>query len=374
MEDRKRVRVLVLWADPDAENLGLQALAAGARLAATEIWGPCDVVFHTHNTAGTPLTRLAAQRDLAGRRGGMTEYFKTFNVILDTGGGDSFTDIYGLRRLLLMKYVRYAAKKARRPVVMTPQTVGPFETRVGKMVGKSMLRGCAFVCTRDPESAAYARKLGRQADVESTDMAFALGKLRRSQLYDVVINVSGLLWNPNPHVDYLGYRSSVIELIEELSKRGRRISLLAHVLSSNLMDNDVPAVEAAASASGISVDVLIPRDLADVRRILASTEVLIGSRMHSSINALAVGTVAIPWSYSRKFAPLMASIGWDCTVDLRSGLDPVAETLGLLGSTNFGNLQESVLSVNDRADAMIRSFTGSPKWSSISDAMNGASV
>ncbi|WP_196248679.1 polysaccharide pyruvyl transferase family protein [Rhodococcoides fascians] len=374
MEERKNIRVLILWADPRAENLGLQALAGGARSAVQQIWGGCDVVFHTHNTQNTPLTRAAMIRDLCRRPGGMTAFFRDFDLILDTGGGDSFTDIYGLRRLLLMKYVRIAAGKACRPVVMTPQTIGPFKTWVGKRVATSMLRKSTLVCTRDPESSRNSRILGRDADVESTDMAFALSKPDRGDLYDVVLNVSGLLWNENPHVDYRSYRTNVLKLIDELMLAGRRVSLLAHVLDSPLADNDVPAVKSAAAASKSDVEILVPADLADVRSILANSAVLIGSRMHSAINALAVGTVAIPWSYSRKFAPLMESIGWHTTIDLSMCDDPVGETLRMLERSVFLELQGTVASATSEAENKIRAFTEASQWTSITDAVYGASV
>lgn len=361
-----KTRVLVLWADPRAENLGLQALAAGAEAFASRVWGSCDVVFHTHNSVGTPLTKRAVLRDLGRRNGEITAMLREFDVVLDTGGGDSFTDIYGVRRLLLMSYVRRASVKAGRPITMTPQTIGPFNTRLGRVVGSLMLRRTAVVCTRDPASSAYARQLGRQPDVESTDLAFALPHVDRGEKHDVIINVSGLLWNPNPHVDHVKYQSDVLNLIRRLDGMGRKVSLLAHVLDSPLSDNDVPAVQAASAKAGVSVDLLIPQDLEEAREMLAHGNVLIGSRMHSAINALSVGTVAIPWSYSRKFGPLMAAIGWDHTVDLSSTADPVQVTLDKLEPAVFDELQSLVVQVGIETASSIDRLVKFDGWHSMS--------
>ncbi|WP_442972823.1 polysaccharide pyruvyl transferase family protein [Rhodococcus sp. G-MC3] len=367
MPIENRTRVLVLWADPRAENLGLQALAAGAEAVAGRVWGPCEVIFHTHNSVGTPLTKRSVMRDFGRRNGAITAMFRDFDVILDTGGGDSFTDIYGIRRLLLMSYVRRAAAKARRPLAMTPQTIGPFETRLGRIVGGLMLRNTKVVCTRDPESSSCARSLGRDPDVESTDMAFALGGVQRRQQYDVIVNVSGLLWNANPHVDHLKYQNDVVSLIQRLVAAGRRVSLLAHVLDSPLLDNDVPAVREAADACGVPVDVLIPGGLQEVREMLAQGNVLIGSRMHSAINALGVGTVAISWSYSRKFAPLMKAIGWDHTVDLASVADPVGVTLEKLELAEFSKMQRSAALVGVSTASRIDTLVNYKGWSLMSN-------
>ena len=49
------------------------------------------------------------------------------DFILDIGAGDSFADIYGtgrIRRMLTSKFVIHAARK---PLVLSPQTMGPFE-------------------------------------------------------------------------------------------------------------------------------------------------------------------------------------------------------------------------------------------------------
>jgi len=52
--------------------------------------------------------------------------------------------------------------------------------------------------------------------------------------------------------------------------------------------------------------------------------------MHACLNALSVGTPAVPLAYSRKFEPLLAGLGWNHTVDLRSDPDPVPSVLTAL--------------------------------------------
>ena len=61
--------------------------------------------------------------------------------------------------------------------------------------------------------------------------------------------------------------------------------------------------------------------------MVASCRLVIGSRMHACLNALSVGTPAIPLAYSRKFEPLLADLGWRRTVDLRRNEHTVALAL-----------------------------------------------
>lgn len=353
MSSQKRPNVLVLWADPAAENLGLQALAAGVRAVAERSWGECDVTFHSHNTLGTPLRRKLALQDFGRRAGPIAAYLRQFDVVMDTGGGDSFTDIYGVQRLLLMAYIQRACRKARVSLVMTPQTVGPFRTRLGRVVASRLLTSVDVLCTRDPVSSQVAKDLGRKPNLLATDMAFALPRPKPVDQRDVVLNVSGLLWQSNPHVDSLRYRANVVDLVDRLLAADRRVTLLAHVLDSPVPDNDVPAVYEAADAINGKVEIVVPEDLEEARRVLAGSRVLVGSRMHSAINALSVGVPAISWSYSRKFGPLMDALGWQHTIDLTTGCDPVPETLQLITTDSFQALEGAAPGVAASAEREI---------------------
>lgn len=330
-------RILVLWADRESTNLGLRALAEGTESIVQRRWPNAELTFHTQDSDDTPLSKRSVLRDIFRSRGPIKRELSRYDAILDTGAGDSFTDIYGLRRLILMAYVQRVAAQLRVPTILMPQTIGPFDSRLGRMIATKSLRQTTSVFARDPVSLEYAKQLGRQSTSESTDLVFALPRTDHTGTIarDVVINVSGLLWCENPHVDYDSYRRSVTALIDGLLQRDRRVSLLAHVLDSTVTDNDVPAVREVGRHFGDSVEILVPESLTSVRGMLATANVVIGARMHACLNSLSVGTPAIPWAYSRKFAPLMDSLGWNMHVDLRTTADPARDTLMLIDSTDF---------------------------------------
>ncbi|MFZ2174967.1 MAG: polysaccharide pyruvyl transferase family protein [Rhodococcus sp. (in: high G+C Gram-positive bacteria)] len=348
-------RVLVLWADRDSTNLGLRALAEGTHAIVTRRWPDAQVTFHTQGSPGTPLSKRAVLGDIFRSHGPIKTELASYDVVLDTGAGDSFTDIYGLRRLLLMSYVQHVATKVGVPAVLLPQTIGPFDSRLGRLLAKRSLRHATAVFARDPVSAAYAKELGRASTAESTDLVFAIDRpdLAASPQRDVVVNVSGLLWSENPHVDHGEYRAAVAQLIDGLLARGRTVSLLAHVLDSEVVDNDVPAVREAAEGHGDRVEVLIPESLDEVRSILAGATAVVGARMHACLNSLSVGTPAISWAYSRKFAPLMNALGWNMHVDLRTSEDPATETLALLDSLDASDAAAQVRKLLTRTDSMM---------------------
>lgn len=323
------MRALVAWADDTSRNLGVRALAQGAAALAARAWPGAEIDFQNFGRGAAPMPvgrlRGLVREGVTGRYG-LVHWLSGYDVVLDTRSGDSFSDIYGMRRLARMTAFAELAGRAGVPVVLAPQTIGPFNSIAGRALGRRSLRRAALTMARDGESASCAARLGRPVDVLTTDVVFALPQPEATRGRDVVLNVSGLLWQPGPHVDATRYRSVVNELLDRLAADGRRVTLLAHVLDSALGDNDVPALhELGVQRPGL--EVVVPADLEEVRSVVSSAEVVVGSRMHACLNALSVGTPAVPLAYSRKFAPLLADIGWEHTVDLRSHPDPVRAVL-----------------------------------------------
>lgn len=324
------MRVLVLWADHRSPNLGVRALAAGTEALVRQVWPAAEVDVQNYGRGASPLP-IGAFRSLAKEyvtgRAGMGEWLASYDLVVDTRSGDSFTDIYGMPRLRTMSLLAEWAHRVGTPVVMGPQTIGPFQTQEGRWLGRRSIRQSTAVIARDSASAAYAMTtLRRTPDATTTDVVFSLTPPPPSTQRDVLLNVSGLLWSGSPHVDADGYRTMVRGILSGLVADGRRVSLLAHVLDAPSADNDVPALRELADEGG-DLEVVIPESLDDARSSIASARLVIGSRMHACLNALSVGTPAIPLAYSRKFAPLLADIDWPYGSDLRCDTDIVATTL-----------------------------------------------
>ena len=317
------MKVLVLWADDRSTNLGVRALASGSAELARQAWPGAEVQFQGFGpgSAPVPVDARALAGSLVRVRRELTDWLSGFDVVLDTRAGDSFADIYGLKRLGLMTTMTALAARAGAAVVMGPQTIGPFGTAAGRRTGRYALRKADLVMARDTVSAGHAARLGRPVDVLTTDVAFALPTVPRTGTRDVLLNVSGLLWLPGQHVAAESYRSVILDLHRRLLAAGRRVSLLAHVIDSDNPDNDVPAAREVAAAVDPAAEIIVPTSLGGVRDAVASAEVVIASRMHACLNAISVGTPAIPLAYSRKFAPLFEDLGWEHTIDLRTGGD-----------------------------------------------------
>lgn len=348
------MRILVLWADEVSANLGVRALARGTELLARRVWPDAEISFHNFGSSDTPVrvgSVRSALKERITRRGGLEQWLSGFDLVLDTRSGDSFSDLYGVRRLVVMSMMADAVSRAGTPVVLTPQTIGPFATPAGRQLGRRAMRRALLVMARDSVSAGAARSLGRSVDVLASDVVFGLPVPVVARTRDVLLNVSGLLWTSADPGMGAGYRQMVRNLVRTLQSEGRQVGLLAHVLDSPSSDNDLTAIRDLQREAGSAMEVIVPTNLDDVREATASAALTIGSRMHACLNSLSVGTPAIALAYSRKFGPLFDDIGWGLTVDLRTAQDPLPIVRQVLGDVE--SLRRSAREAADRGRQLL---------------------
>ncbi|MFJ6268594.1 polysaccharide pyruvyl transferase family protein [Pseudarthrobacter oxydans] len=352
----KELRVLVLWADGKSPNLGVQVLGAGAASVARSVWGP-DATINLQDFAGTQtgvgMGIKAITKEFLTRKNTIRSFLKSHDFVLDTGAGDSFTDIYGFKRMITIFVIQRWCLRQGVPVVLLPQTIGPFNSALGRFMARRQLAELSLVMTRDPKSAEVSEQLGRTPEVASSDLVFALQEEEAKHSYDILLNVSGLLWNPNKHVDCEKYRVSVRSFIVMMNSEGRRVTLLAHVVDGAPGDNDSAAIADLMGDRSLKIDAVIPDSLAHARQVIAGSNLVVGARMHACLNALSLGVPSIPWAYSRKFEPLLAQLGWTHFVDLKAAESVSQATAEILASTHEDVLRSSAAEVAEAGRAAL---------------------
>ncbi len=346
-------RILVLWASEASPNLGVRALARGSHDLLARVWPTAEFVFADFGQRPREVpwgrVRSLARERVTGRLG-MQEWFRSFDLVWDTRSGDSFSDLYGLGRLGVMSSIHEFARQAGTPVVMAPQTIGPFRSIAGRLLARRTLSRSSLVFARDPQSAAASRTSGRPVDATVTDLVFGIAQPTRSARRDVLLNVSGLLWHESGLVDSATYRESVRTLIRLLLAEGRRVTLLPHVMSSTNPDTDVPTAMRLAEEFDGRIDVVFPVDLDEARSIIGSASLVIGARMHACLNALSTGVPAIAMAYSRKFDPLLRSLDWPHVVSLHHGTAVSADIIRMMRTDG---LAESAVAARDRGARLL---------------------
>lgn len=258
-------------------------------------------------------------------------YFATArrsDLVIDIGAGDSFADIYGTRRLKRMFVLKFLTHLAGTPLVVAPQTIGPFTRPLSKLLAKLTLRLSAVVATRDALSTAALRDLGvRRAAIEASDVALRLPyeapAPHQGGLVKVGINVSGLLMGggytgQNEFGIALDYPGLMRDLIRHFQALGTEVHLVPHVIvpAGRMIGEDDARASASLAAEFPGV-VLAPAFAtpSEAKSYIAGLDFFMGARMHACIAAFSAGVPVIPMAYSRKFAGLFGSIGYARTVD-----------------------------------------------------------
>ncbi|MFV0491252.1 MAG: polysaccharide pyruvyl transferase family protein [Pseudorhodobacter sp.] len=250
------------------------------------------------------------------------------DLVIDIGGGDSFADIYGRGRLTRIFVMKYLTHLARTPLVVAPQTIGPFTSTWSARLARWSLNASALVATRDAKSTAALTDLGyRGRAVEASDVALRLPFTPPPPHGDgaprIGINVSGLLMaggytGKNELGIVLDYPGLIRSLIKGFQDRGAQVHLVPHVIVGQgrmMQEDDFRACQALAEE--LPGTVLAPafESPPEAKSYIAGLDFFMGARMHACIAAFSAGVPVIPMAYSRKFAGLFGSLGYDRTVD-----------------------------------------------------------
>jgi colanic acid/amylovoran biosynthesis protein len=212
------------------------------------------------------------------------------------------------------------------PQVKCSQAIGPFHGRVNRAFARFVLPRLRAVTARGETTAAHLRALG-QPFIEADDLAFLMRRTEVSAArIDGLLAAAGLDDRPvgvapsavvrgfceGNGIDYVG---AMAALIDGLTIGGHSVILFAHSTSARPLPrrlDDVPVCRAVADRlthpSGCLVieDDLLP---ADLRELIARCTVLVTSRFHAMISALAVGTPPLVIGWSHKYAEVLDQFG-----------------------------------------------------------------
>ena len=259
------------------------------------------------------------------------------DAIVDIGAGDSFADIYGPERLKRLFAMKQVVHLARRPLVVAPQTIGPFTDPASSRRATATLRRSAIVATRDEKSTRAAHDLDPALKViEASDVALRLpftppAPKAPDARPKVGLNVSGLLMSggynrKNMFGLSLDYPGLIRELIRRLVDHpsAPEVHLVPHVIlhkRGGLEDDMQPSLDLAEEFKAQGHPVTVAPAFAspsEAKSYIAGMDFFAGARMHACIAAFSSGVPVVPMAYSRKFEGLFGSLGYGYTVDCTS--------------------------------------------------------
>jgi colanic acid/amylovoran biosynthesis protein len=293
------------------------------------------------------VLKLAPSKNLRERLVRRNPYLKQIaeaDIIGSLAGGDSFSDIYGLRRFFYVALPQLLVLFLDKPLTLLPQTFGPFNGLVTRKVAGFILRNAEQVYARDRESLDEIRPLmgrSRSQPAFSPDMAFLLepvppikqsGGLNNNEQNTplVGLNVSGLLYGGGyTRNNMFGLKSDYKELVRQIIdwfivQMGARVVLVPHVFgSAGDLESDTAAGAAICRELGDQYRGRLQMiseeyDQHEMKHLIGQCDFFIGSRMHACIAALSQGVPAVGLAYSKKFLGVLRSVGAEGLVaDLR---------------------------------------------------------
>jgi colanic acid/amylovoran biosynthesis protein len=250
-------------------------------------------------------------------------------------GGDSFSDIYGMGRFFYVTLPQVLVSWMGKPLVMMPQTIGPFEGAFPRRVAGGLIRNAARVYSRDRPGVEVARELSGNGggNVQfKYDLGFALEPKPASSVrisgpsYEeqagkelVGINVSGLLmmggYNRGNMFDLkVDYPQFIDELVRYFCEMpGTAVVLVPHVFGQD-PESDQRACRAvydkhAERYRGKISCIDSEHDQHEIKHLIGRCSFFLGARMHACIAALSQGVPAVAMAYSRKFVGVLETVG-----------------------------------------------------------------
>ncbi|MEG6532047.1 polysaccharide pyruvyl transferase family protein [Caldibacillus thermoamylovorans] len=252
------------------------------------------------------------------------EILEWADIVLDISEGDSFSDIYGFKRMLMHSSYKLISSSYGKKIILLPQTIGPFSRNSSKLIARKIFKLSNKVLARDKLSYNLLKskfninedKIGVFPDLAfnmNPSQEFRADSLIFSNKNEIIgINVSGLLYNGGYSKNNMfGFRSDYKELLQEIieyliENTEYNILLVPHVITSRGdVEDDITACQniyALFSQYKNRINIIDQEYREDeLKYIISCCKLFVGGRMHACIAAISTNVITIPIAYSRKF-------------------------------------------------------------------------
>lgn len=290
---------------------------------------------------------------------GTMRQLKEFDLIIDISGGDSFSDIYGMKLYILQMIYKIAIMKSGVMYVVAPQTIGPFKNILAKKFADLYIKKAQYAFARDEMSRKSLCKKASEKVISTIDLGFMMTaeRLEKNEELTVGLNVSGLLYNENRLLKSGNYSTFCEKIIEHLLDMHVNVLLIPHVLSDNMGDRDNDYFVCCKLAEKYNLPKVVRfRNPKEVKKYISQCDFFIGSRMHATIAAVSMGIPTLPLAYSRKFKGVFEMLDYPYAIDIDKGNEDniLSEIDKMLKSREMiqGNLNKNL----ERIDIQKRAY------------------
>ena len=327
------MKIGLLWHSLRAGNLGVGALTLGNIAIIREVAQEMGVelsftVLSMRESATPPIAQDIEQFEIDTRAilspKGYAAQAQALDLIIDIGAGDSFAEIYGLKRFLFLWLSKWIAVAKGTPLILAPQTIGPFTKQPYRALAAEIMKKSDAVIARDEQSYEAIKDLAPEADSHlAVDVAFKLPfddqkfRHRGGGKQRIGINASGLLCGEADSgrnrfglsFDYLELQRRLISYF--LQRDDCEVFLVTHANSfGDAGDDDGAWADKLAAEFPKAIRVPDFPGPSEAKTFISGLDFLVAGRMHACIAAFSSLTPVVPISYSRKFSGLFSLLGY----------------------------------------------------------------
>ena len=249
-------------------------------------------------------------------------FMREVSLVASINGGDGFSDIYGTRLFHFRLTESHIAIAHNVPLLLLPQTIGPFSHADNYQLGKKILQYADKVYVRDRKYTEELDKMGVKYE-ECKDLSAYMKPEEWNidiQPGAIGINVSGLAYSNSFHTlagQFDEYPNLINELIKYFQEKGKPIYLIPHSYNyaqSEESNDDMEACRMAyerlddkTNVTVVDYDMIAPQ----VKYVISKLSFFCGTRMHANFAAIYTNVPVFGLAYSYKFEGAFTSNGLD---------------------------------------------------------------
>ena len=218
------------------------------------------------------------------------------------------------------------AKFLDKPVVMFPNSVGPFRTLVGVLLSKLALNRCNWILIREPISLNVVRCLGiRSPTVLTSDTGLLLGSNSKiadsllTQTHPTMVICAGIYSNSLPKHRVFQYISAHTKALDTaIDQLGVNVTFLPHYISGFKSDDlETSRLILSEMKNKAAARIVQVRTAKEFKAILNEAELVVSSKMHPAVLAVSSFVPTLCLAYDHKQTGFFRNLGLnDCLVPL----------------------------------------------------------